>query len=100
MLEYDYSTLGALTVFVQVILPIIVAVVVKTSASERVKAIVLLALTSVAQFSSAWVDNFDHFNWRGYAVNVAIGFVISVASYFGLWNPTGVQNGASKLGPQ
>jgi hypothetical protein len=97
---YDFSLLSALTILVQVMLPILVAVVTKTSASGTVKALALLVLTSVTQFVSMWIDNFNHFDVKVAGVNVVVGFVISAATYFGLWKPTGAASAASRIGPQ
>lgn len=97
---YEVSTLGLLTILVQVVLPLVVAVATKANASAGVKAVTLLALTSVTQFVSSWIDNFDKFDWKFYALNVLVGFVIAVATHYGLWKPTGSADAASRLGPQ
>lgn len=100
IMEYDVSALSALTILAQVILPIIVAMVTRTSAKAAVKAIALLALTAVTQLTSAWVDNFSNFDLKSAGLSVLVGFVISVATYFGLWKPTGSAELAGKVGPQ
>jgi hypothetical protein len=101
MYNYHMSTLGLLAILVQVILPIVVAVVTRSTASAGTKAITLLALTGVTQFVSAWIDNFDKFDWKDVLLNVLVGFLISVATHFGLWKPSGVtgtDGTASKIG--
>lgn len=77
-----------------------VAVVTRASASPGVKAVALLALTAVTQFVSSWIDNFDNFDWKVYGLNIVVGFVVAVASYLGLWKPTGTAEAASRVGPQ
>jgi hypothetical protein len=46
------------------------------------------------------IDNFDHFDWKTYALNVTVGFAVAVASHYGLWKPTGISGVAGSIGPQ
>ena len=85
----------------QIVLPIVVAIVTKASARPGVKAVVLLALTAVSQFVSSWIDaGITSFDWKFYAMNVSLGFAVAVAAHFGLWKPTGLSGNASNIGPQ
>lgn len=94
MTNFDLSWAGMLALLIQVILPIVVGLITKVNVSAKLKAIILLALTSVGQFLVMWQANFDHFDWRLYAFNVAVGFVISVGVHFGLYKPTGLADAA------
>lgn len=99
-MRYTLDTLGFLTLLVQVVLPVLVAVVTRTSASARVKSLTLLGLTAVTQFISSWIDGFANFDLRVSGFNALIGLAVSVATYYGVWKPTGTSETASKLGPQ
>jgi hypothetical protein len=99
-MEYTSDAVGLLTILAQVLLPIAVAVVTRASANGSVKAVTLLAMTTSTQFVSAWAEGFDHFDLPRAGLNAAVGFTISVATYYGLWKPTGVTESASSVGPQ
>lgn len=74
-------------------LPLVVGLVTKASWSGGLKAVLLLALQAVGQLLIAWeAADSAHtgFDWRGWLLAVGLGFVMSVASHFGLWKPIGV----------
>lgn len=100
MFDYTTDLQGLVGIAVQIVLPILVALVTKRQASSSLKAMVLLALTAVNQFGVAWLENFHHFDVKFYAMNIVVGFVISVANHFGLWKPTGVSEVAQRSGVQ
>ena len=99
--SYDLSTVGFLAILLQVVFPILVAVITKTSSSPRVKAVVLMALTAVSGVvQQALSVGLDDFNVKFYVLNGIVGFVVSVATYFGFWKPTGSAALAGRIGPQ
>jgi hypothetical protein len=89
------ALLGLLLSFV---LPLVVGLVTKASWPAGLKAVLLLALQAIAQFvvAVAAVPDGAHVDWKGWLYAVLIGFVMSVASHFGLWKPTGVADTAQR----
>lgn len=91
MTEYTPDLAGILALAIQVLLPLLVGLVTKASTAPQVKAVILLALTSVNQFLISWLDSVntndvgDPFNWKLVIWNIALGFALSVVSHFGLW---------------
>jgi hypothetical protein len=83
------------------VLPLVVGLVTKASWSGGLKAVLLLALQAITQFLVSWqAADAGHlpFDWRGWLLAVGLGFVVSVASHFGLWKPTGVAASAQATG--
>lgn len=78
-----------LQLIVAVVLPIAVAFVTKEVSSSSVKAIALAALTTVATVLTAVIDNSGVLTQATLQMGVQY-FLIAVASYYGLWKPTGV----------
>lgn len=99
--SFMLNTAGLLALVVQFVLPLLVGLVTKRSMSPGVKATLLLFLTAVTQFVTAWLDaatNTVHFGWQPIVFNILIGFVISVAAHFGLWVPSGATDAVQDSG--
>lgn len=90
MYDFTADLPGLLALCIQVVLPLLVGLV-GSRLSGGVKAVVLLALTAVTQLLVGWSDavtSHHAFAWQALLLNVIVGFVVSVASHFGLWKPT------------
>lgn len=85
----EMNTRGLIALAIQFLIPLLVGLVTKQSWSPALKAVLLLFFTAVTQFLVAWSDSDEAFRWQAVAYSIGIGFVISVASHFGLWKPTG-----------
>lgn len=83
----DYSDLTLLALLSGVIIPLLVGFLTKLNASSGVKAILNFGL-SAATAALALVNEAD-FEWRPFLVNWALTWVVSIATYYGLWKPTG-----------
>jgi hypothetical protein len=89
---------------VNTVLPILVAIVTSRMASSGLKAIVLLALSAVSGFLTAWLVSLnlgEPFDIGQTLFSVLTGFVVAVAAHFGFWKPvglTGREGAASKIG--
>jgi hypothetical protein len=94
-MEYDASWPAGLLILAQVVLPILVALVLKTGATGSTRAVTLLALTAVSQVAYGLYDGLP---WPALLVNTAVGFAISVATHYGLWKPTGAAYAAQTRG--
>jgi hypothetical protein len=78
---------------VNVLLPILVALVTARLADGHVKALALLALSAASGFLASWLDALNGstaFDWSQAGFTVVTGFVVAVAAHFGLWKPAGV----------
>lgn len=92
MYSFTADLPGLLAIAIQVVLPLLVGLVGSRLAGGA-KAVLLLALTAVNQFLVGWADavNAHHgFAWQGLLLNVVVGFVVSVATHYGLWKASGV----------
>ena len=90
----DMNTRGLVALALQFLLPLVVGLLTKQSWRPGLKAVLLLALTAVTQFLVQLQDflsgpDGSRFDWQSVAYAVLIGFVVSVATHFGLWKPTG-----------
>ena len=91
MVVTDISTGQMVTLFVTVLVPLLIGLLTKASWSASLKAMLLAgmsALIGVAQgLLAAPTDTV--WSWQVAVVNGVIAWVIAVATYFGLWKPTG-----------
>ena len=93
-MPFEMNTRGLIALLLQFVLPLVVGLLTKVSWPTRTKAILLLALTAVTQFVVQFQDYLSgpdgsRFDWQSIAYAILIGFVVSVATHFGLWKPTG-----------
>lgn len=88
-------------VIVGVFIPILVGVVTKLHASRGLKAILNALLAAATGILSQTVVD-AHTNWRRIVVSIAVTWIMSVATHYGLWKPTGatdaVAGATGKLG--
>jgi hypothetical protein len=97
--NYDVSAAGMVAILIQIVIPLVVSVITKTSGHVRVKAIAVIVLSGVTELLTIYASS-DTFDWKHYLLNTLVGIVISVVSYVGFWKPTGASGVADNLGPQ
>lgn len=78
--------------FVTVIAPLLVGLLTKASWSQAVKSIMLAGISAVIGIVQGFLASPPgvEFSWPVAIVNGLIAWVIAVATYYGLWKPTGV----------
>lgn len=89
-----------LNVLINVLLPILVAVLTSRVADGAVKALVLLVLSAVSGFLVAWLDAVNlgvAFDMSQAGFTVVVGLVMAIAAHFGVWKPTGVTGSAGVI---
>lgn len=82
-----------LNVAINVVLPIVVAVITNRAAEGWVKAVTLLILSALSGFGLSVVEAYQAgavADLGQSAFNALIGLVIAVAVHFGVWKPAGV----------
>lgn len=84
------------TLIVGVLLPILVAVVTRAVDSPRTRAILLLALSGITGVLNSWLVAPNGFDWAQAIWGGVTTFIIGVATLFGLWKPTGVNDAAKQ----
>ena len=84
----DYSDLTLITIITGTLVPILVALVSKLNASAAVKAILNFGFSAVV--AAIALEHEADWNWKSFAVNFALTYLVSIATYYGLWKPTGV----------
>lgn len=86
----------AVNLIVGVLLPILVAVITKEITAPRIQALLLLVLSAVSGVLSSWLAAPSGFDWAQAIWAAVTTFIIAVATLFGLWKPTGVNDAAKK----
>lgn len=73
-----------------VLLPLLVGIVTKLNASKAVKSFVLLILSLIGgTLSQAIASDGSAFFSQETLISVATTWVVAIASYYGLWKPSG-----------
>lgn len=84
-MKVDAATLAVL---IGVVLPLLTGIVTKANASSSLKAVINAGLSAIAGFLVAVVPG-SKIEWRDVVLGVGLTWAISVATYYGLWKPTG-----------
>lgn len=91
-----WNSVQIVAVMVGTVIPILTALVTRSTASSSVKALVSLGLSAVASFGTEFINNHDHFYWQGALLTTVVVFITSVGTYMGLWKPTNIAGSKSK----
>lgn len=78
---------------VNVLLPIVVAIVAARAADGAVKAMLLLLLSAVSGYLISWLDAVNGgvaFDFSQASFTAVLGFVVAIAAHFGVWKPAAV----------
>ena len=100
IITFHPTLLQGLTLVVSVLLPILVSLITTKVTSPTVKAIALLLLSLITSIISAAISALNSgtaFDLWGALYTFGTVFIIGVASFFGLWKPTGVADAAQKV---
>lgn len=87
-----------LGLLVSVVLPVLVGLVTKRVTHAGIKAVLLLALSTLNGFIVEVANGGPAFDWGTAAVLAAVSFGTGVLAHFGLWKPTGVSGKAQAIG--
>ncbi|MGH7743610.1 MAG: hypothetical protein ACREQ5_02140 [Candidatus Dormibacteria bacterium] len=90
-----------LSLAVGVVLPLLSGLVTKSSASGAVRAVVLLALSAVTAFVSAWLsaaNGHQPFDVGTTLFTVLGTFLVGVGSHFGFYKATGISAYVQSVG--
>jgi hypothetical protein len=83
---------GLLSMILTLVLPLAVAVITTRVTSANIKAILLLIIVTIKTLVEALISNgndYIHFGWVSFLMNLILNFVIAVTVHLGLWKPTG-----------
>ena len=86
-----------ITLIVSVFAPIAVGLVTKISTASSVKAVLLALIAAVMGVLNGFLDSPSGFDLYPALISAVEVFTISVATYVGLWRPTGVSNQAQRM---
>lgn len=73
-----------------IVIPLLVGVLTKEHAPQWVKSVGLAGLAAVSGAAATAAVGTGTINWQSYLVNIAETWITAVATYYGLWKPTGV----------
>jgi hypothetical protein len=93
-----YSDMTIIALATGVIIPLLVGLLTKLNASSAVKAVLNFGLSALAG-GLATVSETD-FQWKPFLVNFALTWVVSIATYYGLWSPSGVSAKVNDIAPE
>lgn len=94
-----FNAVQIVSVLVGTFIPILTALVTKSTAKPGVKAVTTLALSAIAAFGTEFINHEgDAFYWQGALLTTVVTFVVAVATYYGLWRPTNVAGSNSAAG--
>lgn len=79
-----------LSVIIGAVIPLLVALVTKLHASSTIKSLSLVFLTAVSTVVTQVVAAGGTFDARHLLINFAETFVVAIATYYGVYKPTGV----------
>lgn len=99
---FEPSLAGVLSLIITFLLPLLAALLMKSSWSTVTKALVLLALATVKAFAEAWLgatNSHEHFDFARTVYADLVNFGIAVISYFGILKGTATQQAAINGGP-
>lgn len=94
----DLSLVQVSSILVGTVLPILVALVSTRLTSRAAKSWLLAALSAVSGFLTEFINSGDDFVWQQAVLTTVVTFVVAVATYYGLWNPTGISTRALDTG--
>lgn len=85
-LQLDATTLAVIS---GAIIPILTGIATKLGTSSGVKAVVNFLLSAVAGALSVVLAQGGALDWKQFAIAIGMTWVVSSATYFGLYKPTG-----------
>jgi len=77
-----------ITVLSGVVIPLLVGVLTKLEASSALKSVCNAALSALGSVLATM--QLEFWDWKWFFISWASTFVVSIASYYGLWKPTTV----------
>lgn len=86
-MEFDVQALAFLT---GAVIPILVGLLTKLNASARVKSFANAGLSAVSGALMTVIANSGRLVWSEFVTSVGTTWVISIATYYGLYKPSGV----------
>lgn len=96
-----FDTVQILTLLVGTVLPLLVGLVNKETASAGAKAVWLAVLSALGGVGSSALDAANAgtvWDWRTAVVTAITTFLIAVGMHFGLWKPTGAAAAVQRSG--
>lgn len=99
---FEPSLAGVLSLAVTCLLPLLAALLMKSSWSTVAKGLVLLALATIKAFVEAWLgatNSHEHFDVARTLYADVVNFGLAVIAYFGLLRGTATQQAALRGGP-
>jgi hypothetical protein len=91
--NFEVTLFDLLTLLVNTVLPILVGLVTTRMTGSRAQAVLLALLTAITGFVSEWLEaGLDAFDLKSALFTWITGFVVAVATHYGLWRPTGVKD--------
>lgn len=91
MIPNEFNAYGIVNLILLFGLPLLVALVTRRVTHPGVKAVLLLALSTVASVLNEWLVHEGTFRWAQVVYAAVLVFLGGCVAHFGLWKPTQVQ---------
>jgi hypothetical protein len=78
-----------LSILAGLVVPLLVGTLTHSKASSAVKAILNAGLSAVGGALATAIAHQGSVDWHLYLFNIGLTWALSIATYFGLWQPTG-----------
>lgn len=97
----QFDTAQVLALLIGTVLPLIAGLITRWNASAGVRAVVLLVLSAIASFLTAWMDAVN--SGTGFDIGATLlavlgTFLVGVGSHFGLWRAVGASDAVKNIG--
>ena len=90
-----------LNLAIGIVLPLLVGLVTRSTASSAVRAVLLAALSALTGFLTEWLYSLNisvPINWQTAIIGALSTFLVAVGAQFGFWRPTGATDAVKNTG--
>lgn len=97
---FHWDTATSLAVVLSFVIPALSALLAKGKVPQNVAGALTLLIAALNGFFTEWADSSGptHFDWKTAAGIAAFSFLVAVASHYGLWKDTKIQNDLLAVG--
>jgi hypothetical protein len=85
-----------LALIVGSVIPLIVGLISKSNASDRLKALINGLLSALAGAGTTALTTAGKVEWQSWVIGILSTWIASIATYYGFWKPSGVEPAVSK----
>lgn len=92
-----YSDMTVYALLIGVVVPLLVGLVAKSTASPGLKSFLNFGLTALGVALAT--SNQLGFDWKPFLINFGFAWAVSIGTYYGFYKPTGVAGTVANIAP-